>query len=83
MNCKNCGSMIYDDAPFCAECGAHVEKSSTKSATVCQNCSNILNNYAGSCNNCGKHVDKNQPVGVLFTLTGGNFIYDDSEFCGK
>ena len=34
MICKNCGTVLPDDAEFCGECGAKVEKQKKKSAAL-------------------------------------------------
>lgn len=83
MNCKNCGSMIDDDALFCAECGTHVEKSNNESTAICPNCGNKLDNDAEFCNSCGKHVEKNEVAKALLCPGCKSGVDDDAEFCGN
>lgn len=49
MNCTNCGKELPENAKFCAECGARVEKSNT-----CPNCGEALKPEARFCHNCGE-----------------------------
>lgn len=83
MNCKNCGSMIDDDALFCAECGTHVEKGDSQFTAVCPNYGNKMDNDAEFCDNCGKNVDKNEPVNALLCPDCKSAVDDDAEFCGN
>lgn len=51
--CKNCGTMLDDDALFCSECGTKQDPAEKK----CKNCGTVLPAGAKFCMNCGTPVD--------------------------
>ncbi len=51
--CKNCGTMLDEDALFCSECGTRQEPAEKK----CKNCGTVLTAGAKFCMNCGTPVD--------------------------
>lgn len=85
--CKKCGSILFKDAKFCAECGTPVQREEPKpQANVCAKCGVKLEEGARFCADCGSPVSVVQPVVVPVMRVCskcGAKLENDARFCAE
>ncbi len=81
--CKKCGSILFMDAKFCAECGTPVIKDEPKAAAgVCTKCGASLESGARFCAECGSGVSA-VTAAVRTCAKCGAKLEEGARFCAE